>query len=215
MEVAPSSKSTVSTNILLLRRPKPPKPILNCISKSTDTPDTTGTGAMKNMVTFSDQPEPTSTITSRPRRHRSLPVSEDDIYRTDIEQLIHQQSKFVVNPVFPRGPEFFPPGRVLRADTLTTMTAMDFLPDEIHLMNLGPSFTFNDLQLPPAPHPPPIQISQGALSRQNYLKLTSWFATHVPTQESVNKLELEVDHQAPASRVPKRQVLAGMDTCIP
>lgn len=211
VNLAPSSSiPSKSTNIMLLRRPKPPKPILRSLPSSKGgSPSRTDTSSNGAVVTFSDQHSGSASSKMGSRRHKSLPVSQKDLYRTDIEQLIQQQHKIVVNPVFPRGPEFFPPGRVLRADTLTTMTAMDFLPDEIHLMKLGPSFTLNDLQQPPAPDPPPIQISQGAVSRQNYLKLTSWFATHVPTQESVNMLELEVDHQAQAGRVPKRQILAG------
>lgn len=214
----------------LLRKPRPPRaaktPLPRLpISKSTgEVPPRTGsTGVSSNAplkgVTFSNEPvpmdEPSGPVPRTSGRRMSVPVNQEAaLYRTDIEELIRQQeSSFVVHAVYPRGPEFFPPGRVLRADTLTTMTAADFLPDEVHLAKI-PGFTLNDLQLAPVPKPP-IQISQGAVSRQNYLKLTSWFATHMPVQETMSTINMKVNCKPAMNRVPKRQILTGTIIQIP
>ena len=36
----------------------------------------------------------------------------------------------------------------------------------------------------------PTKLQGSMMSRQNYLKLTSWFATHVPQQDTLNTLAL-------------------------
>ena len=58
-----------------------------------------------------------------------------------------------------------------------------------------------------------IGFSFGAMLALSATASTGWFATHVPSQENVNMLELEVDHKAPANRVPQRQILAGIYSC--
>lgn len=211
MEVNSGPKNSTN-NIFLLRRPRPPKPILDPpspkVTITTPLETSNDNSTTKSRLPFPGQPTLLRSNMVNNRRHKSLPVHEG-LYRTDIEQLIQQHSKLVINSITPRGPEHFPPGRVLRADTLTTMTALDFLPDEIHLIKPDPSFTFKDFQIPCPSSSLPIQISHGVVSRQNYLKLTSWFAKNVPSQESLNTLDLEVNHQAPSSRIPRCQILAG------
>lgn len=217
MEVNSGPKNSTN-NIFLLRRPRPPKPILDPpspkVTITTPLETSNDNSTTKSRLPFPGQPTLLRSNMVNNRRHKSLPVHEG-LYRTDIEQLIQQHSKLVINSITPRGPEHFPPGRVLRADTLTTMTALDFLPDEIHLIKPDPSFTFKDFQIPCPSSSLPIQISHGVVSRQNYLKLTSWFAKNVPSQESLNTLDLEVNHQAPSSRIPRCQILAGTGENMP
>lgn len=47
------------------------------------------------------------------------------------------------------------------------------------------------------------------ISRQNYLKLTGWFAVNVPTQKSLNTTELDAALESPQERKPRHQVLLG------
>ncbi len=57
--------------------------------------------------------------------------------------------------------------------------------------------------------------SAKVISRQNYLKLTGWFAVNVPTQESLNTVELEAALQSPQERKPRHQVLLGeLGMCV-
>lgn len=190
-----TSSAKVQNDHILLRRPRPPKQALKLPSPS-------------DGVTF-DIPSPHSaTPKSIMVRYQSLPTHHD-IYRTDIEEMVHERSKFIIHSPHPKGPEFFPPGRTLHAPTQISMDPFDILPDVILLPGPEHTFTLDNFRIQVEADHPPLQISQGMISRQNYLKLTSWFTTNVPTQENMNTLDLEVDYQAPTGRVPRGQILVG------
>ncbi len=70
-------------------------------------------------------------------------------------------------------------------------------------------FILNTFLLPTKLQPPP-RIKAGSVSKHNYEKLTSWFARHVPGQEELNTSLLELDAAPPPVRVPKKQVMIGM-----
>lgn len=187
-------------NILLLRRPRPPKQSLKIPSP----PKCSSDG-----VTFKI-PSPHSQISATPKaimvRHRSRPMHHD-LYRTD---MLHDRSKFIINSPHPKGPEFFPPGKVFRfAPAQISIDLLDILPDEIHLPGPEHTFTLDDFLMKLEPYDPSLKVSEGMVSRHNYLKLTGWFATNIPTQEKINTFDLEVDHQVPMGRVPRGQILIG------
>ena len=71
-------------------------------------------------------------------------------------------------------------------------------------------FTLHDFQLSAEVSPRRRCENEGkVISRQNYLKLTGWFATNVPTQENLNTVNLVVGVQPPDERKPRRQALLG------
>lgn len=181
-------------NILLLRRPRPPKQVLKISSP-------------REGVTFKS-PSPHFQLTTTPKaimvQHRSLPM-HNDLYRTDI---MHDRSEFSIHPPHPKGPEFFPPGKVI-FHAPTSMDPFDVVPDEIHLSGPEHTFTLDNFLIQLGTEHPPLKVSEGMISRQNYLKMTGWFAANVPTQEKINTLDLEVDYQVPMGRVPKGQILIG------
>ena len=207
----PHDEGQSGSNALpLLRRPKPPQKPLSPKARH---------------VSFQTYAEPSysqrkaalKAILESSNRYRTLGSIHTDLYRTNLEHLLtekevalHESTKFTIHTQLPTGPEFFPPGKVIHANTENS-NLLDFLPSEIHLGDPEHSFTLNDFQIPPAPSRPPIHISQGMISQQNYLKLTSWFSKNVPKQENLNTLDLEMDHQVPVAlnRVPRGQILIG------
>lgn len=194
MSTSPSStkvQSCLGANILLLRRPRPPKQVLK-------------------LPPFSDGAATTTAITSKDImvRQKTVPIHHD-LYRTNnIEEMVNERSKFIIHPPHPKGPKFFPPGKVIRTLGQISLDPLDILPDVIHLPSSEPIFTLDDFLIQTAYHIP-LEVSQGTMSRENYLKLTSWYATNVPIQENLNTLDLEIDHEAPLGRVPRRQILIG------
>lgn len=188
----------------LLRRPRPPKQVFRPPSQGDDPPS-----PRDRAVTFRfDSSHSRSTPVARRQRHRSLPV-HCDFSKADIEQAVNDRTNFVIHPIRPKGPEFFPPGKPLRAVSRKPLDPLDHLPDEIHLGSPRHEFTFNDFRIHPDPDRPPMQISGGMMSRLNYLKLTSWFATHAPKQENMNTVDLQMDQEAAPGRVPRGHILIG------
>lgn len=204
---ATSANNNSLKETFLLRKPRPPKPIPD-FQLQESRKNSTGTIIYKDVPPYMEQPSTPKSVKARNQLSQALPELKD-LYRTHMEDLSRKDPKFVINAVYPRGPKFFPPGRVFHADPVTSMTAWDFLPDEIHLADLASNFTFNDLQIPVLLEAAPRFPIQGTVSRLNYLKLTGWFAKNVPTQENLNMLDLEVDHAALPGRVPKGQILVG------
>lgn len=114
------------------------------------------------------------------------------------------RSNFVIHSLYPRGPEFFPPGNVLHS-----YNAVPVQPpvDGNVLVEEGDIY---DLQawLPPRPI---LRTSQPGvmLSRQNYKKLTGWFATHVPKQENLNTVQFDLEAGPLPTRKPAQQAIIG------
>lgn len=146
-------------------------------------------------------------------RQKTVPIHHD-LYRTNnIEEMVNERSKFIIHPPHPKGPKFFPPGKVIRTLGQISLDPLDILPDVIHLPSSEPIFTLDDFLIQTAYHIP-LEVSQGTMSRENYLKLTSWYATNVPIQENLNTLDLEIDHEAPLGRVPRRQILIELQMMV-
>ncbi len=198
----PPEKVQNNDNMLLLRRPRPPK------SNSLDlSPSKTASSLSRRHTTgVSLTSDHSGSQVVRDFRKSLTPLLDKNLYKADVEERLQELSHFMT---VPKGPKFFPPGRVFHSESYPSML-LDLLPDEIHLAEPEHDFSLNDFRLPPPPpHHPHLQVSHGTVSRENYLKLTGWFAKHVPTQESVNTLEMSVDHQAPPDRVPRAQIFIG------
>lgn len=112
-------------------------------------------------------------------------------------------SDVIIHPLFPRGPQFFPPGKIKPKKHKSLphnwwekgdngdLNFHEFAPHEEEIENddimaqYSESTTEETLL-----YEPPTKLRGKILSRQNYLKLTGWFATHVPQQDSLNTLDI-------------------------
>jgi len=116
---------------------------------------------------------------------------------------------FELHPLNPKGPPFF----TTKLKGYLAPPIPHDLPDELLFKSLKEiskqdKFILNSFLLPMKLQPPP-RIKAGSVSRQNYEKLTSWFAHNVPSQEQVNTSVLDLNVEQPPIRVPKRQVIVG------
>ena len=178
--------------VVLLRRPRPPKKTLNLSSDQ-------NSSSFFRYINDKDDLSPSITLAKNEKEKGR----EYDNQR-------QKGDDFVIHPLYPRGPKFFPPGNVLH-NVIPSQVPDQTMPDEIHLpcsTKEKDQFMLNTFLIPFKVRPS-FKISQGSISRQNYLKLTSWFSHHFPRQEKLNLTLLEVDLQAPPSRVPKQQALLG------
>lgn len=178
----------------LLRRPRPPKQVKNnplVSSTSRKTTSNRGTGmelsASNTLGSAFAHPTPLSTVMT-PYTHYT--------YTTEYTDTCDDSgSTFTIYPLYPRGPSFLPPGKVLRG-THVPGTGGRVLDDSFEtqseLQTDQAEFTLNDFQLSAETHQTMPSKLQGAMiSRQNYLKLTSWFAANIPKQETVNTVNLK------------------------
>ncbi len=188
----------------LLRRPRPPKALT---LKNTACSDHT------NLQKSSCTPTPHT-----PTSHTTHTTHTQNT-RTD----------FIIHPIHPRGPSFFPPGKkfALRhgPGPVYLSPLCDHEPtDNVcslgdgsydHIMNTvveEEDFTLSDFQMASNDILQRRVLSQQEariLSRQNYLKLTSWFTMNVPTQGSLHTVNLDPDLISPQERKPCHQSLLG------
>lgn len=89
-----------------------------------------------------------------------------------------------IHPLYPKGPPPLPMGKIIRHSNIT--------------QSLPPpqSFTLTDflVSLQEADQRPVISTNSIILSRDNYLKMTSWFATNIPTQSIIHTKNIESNH---------------------
>lgn len=107
----------------------------------------------------------------------------------------------IIHPLYPRGPKFFPPGRRTRLKKHKPLPQNWWEGEDLNFHVISPhqnelcnddfmvKYTELDAE-ETALYEAPIKLRGNTVSRQNYLKLTSWFATHVPQQDSLNTLDL-------------------------
>ena len=176
----------------LLRRPRPPKqaktiPLVSNTSMKTTPKRGTGTGLSENNA-FA-HPTPLSTVMT--------PYTQYTYTAEYTDTSDDSGSTFTIYPLYPRGPSFLPPGKVLRGAHVPGAGSRVVLDDgfepQSELQTDQEEFTLKDFQLSAETlHPVMPSKLQGAMiSRQNYLKLTSWFAANLPKQEAVNTVNLE------------------------
>lgn len=144
------------------------------------------------------------------------PFSSDETWIADELGYLEQgepdeRSNFVIHPLHPKGPSFFPPGNVLHPKNryelvCDTMDRMTQSPPEATSKH---SDIFQ--RMPPRPVLR-TSMSGVVISRQNYKKLTGWFATHVPKQEHLNTLQFNLQVETPPTRKPQHQAIIGTHT---
>jgi hypothetical protein len=183
--------------IVLLRRPLPPVEQKN--HKTKHVPRETREKSSGNILA-----SPLSGI---------RPTTRKSDYCEEIGDVTTVQP-YVVQPRKPRGPEKFP----ARMSARTTLPNTGLAVVLAHHPSPRPTplFTLNDFQ----------ELAQltsyqwrslggqrapraAVISRQNYEKLTSWFATHVQLQTEVHSQMLEGEPPEVVIRKPRHQVLLG------
>ena len=197
-------KAHQQTTVPLLRRPRPPK------QRQTSSKDAN----KKTPRAQSKAPITNSNATPAFPLHTISRQTNDSLYTDTYED--DDTGQFEIHSLYPTGPECFPPGKTMRAARASYPVPQLAVgerdgeliePDDDDAI----AFTLNDFRISTkVVHPLPIKTApEVVISRQNYLKLTSWFAANVPTQDSLNTLEIQVDTTAPANRKPRHQALLG------
>ncbi len=170
------------TSIPLLRRPRAPKPI---------------------------KVEPEKSKKVSPLKNDDFCDVERAMDTSDISYLEFEEtddkSNFIIHSLYPRGPAFFPPGHTRHSHD----TAGGRLAEPLTIIEEDPDMHNLHAWMPPRPV---IRTSQSAMmiSRQNYKKLTGWFATHVPTQANLNTVNFHLKAGTPPTRKPAQQAIIGI-----
>lgn len=116
----------------------------------------------------------------------------------------YNRNDFVIHPLFPRGPPYFPPGKMLTVEYECPPLQWWGAGGEGYSEEIFPSevgrgvaeeqqFTLNDFLLDVEEarlHLVSTRLQASMISRQNYLKLTSWFAKHVPQQVKMKTVDI-------------------------
>ena len=203
MDISPSKK--VLNNSVLLRRPRPPKkPDILKHNKTTN--NAVGNVGKFKFLSFWSESVHSLAATKSNASSSFWKLEKDNMNMMITREL--EKTDFIIHPLDPKGPDFFSPGRVI-VSKISPPVDNEAIPNEIHLSKSKHTFDFNDLMLSLEDARNRYDISKGTISRQNYLKLTSWFAKNVPKQESINPLDLKLDHKAHPGRVPREQALIG------
>lgn len=149
-------------SVPLLRRPRPPKQTKTKLSNSNASSETTSKSEYSAALTANH--------------------TQDCIIVHPTPYTADSDSTFAI---YPRGTSLLPPGKVLRSNHQTRFV------EESQTEQV--EFTLNDFQLSAeALHQVmPNKLRGAVISRQNYLKLTSWFAANVPKQKAINTVNLE------------------------
>ena len=92
---------------------------------------------------------------------------------------------FTIHPLHPKGPPFLPPSKIIRSQWYEPVSDVPVAPPP-------PLFTLNDfLQNSDDVKYLKSRLERAAISRDNYLKMTGWFATQLPTHNAVTVKELQ------------------------
>lgn len=161
-------------SVPLLRRPRPPKQANTKLSYSNVSSGTTSKSEDGTVLTASHTHDCTFVH----------PTPYTSPYTTNA----FNDSTFTT---YPRGTSLLPPGKVLRGNRQT-----QFIEES---QTTQVEFTLNDFQLSSETlhQVMPNKLRGAVISRQNYLKLTSWFAANVPKQKTLNTVNLEGEYIHP------------------
>ena len=188
---SPSSSSAVP----LLRRPRCPSEsyFLNRASYSTQPPTTTSSRLASSLRHYQPIPPPTTAYsdalwTRSTARVADLPPSPSP--------------PFHIHPLHPKGPPFLPPGRILKTNLPVPLPPLpphpgrgsnEEPPDHYSLPQDQPQFTLNDFlrKANNISRAVPSKLRHAFISRENYLKMTSWFSTNIPSQGQLNTVDIE------------------------
>ena len=159
--------------VLLLRRPRPPA---SCLKQQVKP---NADGPRIDEADIPELPQPSSPAHPTPLSSSTLSNSLELVHATDLS---------LVHPLYPRGPDFLPPGRVIKVTTRPAPSDQRYRAGDADL------FALDNFQQAPETLLTPKQSGYKAVSRENYLKLTSWFAANAPKQEFVNTVNVEGLH---------------------
>jgi hypothetical protein len=179
--------------------------------------DTPNNAHQQTSVPLLRRPRAPKPIKVEPEKSKKIsPLKNDDFYdgggsldTSDVSYLEFEEtddkSNFIIHSLYPRGPAFFPPGHTRHSHD----TAVGRLAEPLAIIEEDPDMHNLHAWMPPRPV---IRTSQSAamISRQNYKKLTGWFATHVPTQENLNTVNFDLEAGTPPTRKPAQQAIIGI-----
>ena len=117
-------------------------------------------------------------------------MSSRSQYENEYPDSYSSHDTFTIHSLFPRGPPPLPPGKILKA-AHQRLPSLGFENVELPSSEVereDPEFTLDDFQMVAGMSYKVVnsKLHGAMISRQNYLKLTSWFATNVPTQDTLN-----------------------------
>ena len=218
-EVVPI-KAHQQNSLPLLRRPRPPKPVQIQTPETTASKKTTprwktsvqtqrkamesrkkqseNSGRSSHIHSTScPHPTPFSTTLTPYTPYTPYTPANIDAY-TDNATSRASESTIVIYPLYPRGPPGLPPGKILKGGSsfLTVSNKGSAGVEdcaEVAGEREDEAFTLDDFWLSVEECPQrvvPSELQQSMISRENYLKLTGWFATHVPKQDSLNTVSI-------------------------
>ena len=166
----------MSSNVCLLRRPLPPSEKYSVAFKSKESDIKQPSNLFKH-----------NEMEAQPIRIKS--ASNSFHHNSDSEPSEHHGKLIKIHPIFPKGPPPLPPGKILYQGGIPELDPLYHNADE-EMMNPDPEFTLNDFLLPSDESSIP-RTERISISRQNYLKLTSWFVTQKPCQETVSSWQAD------------------------
>ena len=183
MAVAGSERGSTSNAVPLLRRPLPPsKDYLKAVSEK-------GRQRSKRVPR-------SRSLSERKARETDMLFAPPNTSQMASTVYPSPDAPFVIHPLHPKGPPFLPPGRVLTQAPV--FTPEELLELEGQWANNWPrkcnQFTFNDFLLAANRRREAVvssRLKHPVISRENYLKMTGWFATHVPRQRNVHTIHLQ------------------------
>ena len=159
----------------LLRRPLPP-------SETYKLPFDEALDATNRCVSSIDKMKSSGSL-QRP----ILNVPTNTPYTSSYTHRVHHHCREIdIHPLFPKGPPLLPPGKILSQADGYSSTFFDRDAGEDIIVDPPPEFTLNDFLLSAQSNKNVSKTTQVTVSRENYLKLTSWFSTQKPTQSTIS-----------------------------
>eukprot|EP00731_Ephydatia_muelleri_P030108 Em0021g631a len=177
--------------IPLLRRPRPP---VNTLKQYVEPKSDCTRTEVVNTAAGESPAHPTPLSSSTP---------------SNWSELMNATEFPLVHALYPRGPDLLPPGRVIKASSRAPPSDRRHVRgDDVDL------FTLDDFQQAPETLLVPKWNGYKALSRENYLKITGWFAANGPKQEFINTVKIEADLQAHSGRKPRQQIMLELQSML-
>ncbi len=208
-QIAPGAPPLARSSACLLRRPRPPK--VTSPASAATTKDTTSRVGSSPRGNGSLGEAPSRTRRRNPPPHSTYPhptpLTPYSLYAStapsrsqydEYPETYGSKNSVTIHSLYPRGPPFLPPGKILKASHPPLSVVYKEHPElepsgVIEKGEVESEFTLTDFRAAVGVlHRVEASQLQGAMiSRQNYLKLTSWFSTHVPKQGALNTVDIK------------------------
>ena len=168
--------SSSACAVLLLRRPRPP---INSLKQHVEPNADCGKAG------DAETADPTRQSPVHP-----TPLSSSALSSSSELMPLRSTDLPLVHPLYPRGPDLLPPGRVIKGISRPPPSDRRYRDGDMDMFTLD-----DDFQLAPETLLEWKQSGYKAISRENYLKITSWFAANAPKQEFINTVNVEGLHE--------------------